>query len=338
MPAELLRALDEAARTTSNETSRQALTRLQLRGKGGEVVTTDGRQLLVHSGFSFPWADKVLVPHTAAFGCRELLDEVEVGVGRTQTHVAVRAGPWTVLLPIDSDSRYPDVDVVIPRPGGAKTRLELDAEDARFLATALPKPPGDEGDTSPITLDLGEPPAVRARAESHQRPVEVLLARSRVHGPAVLAWMDRRLLHRALKLGFRDLEIVRPDTPVVCRDPSRTYLWMTLDKSCALPRGGLAPANGPVDPAAALKSKHRQAEYPIMPVPQPNGAPKGRDGTTPESWSLEEGIVETEALRGLLQEASGRTARLLAALKHQRRQSRAVKAATDSLRQLQLDG
>ena len=57
----------------------------------------------------------------------------------------------------------------------------------------------------------------------------------------------------------------------------------------------------------------------------------------PEAWTLAEVIGETETLRGLLQDAATRTARLLAALKHQRRQSRAVRADMDSLRQLQLD-
>jgi hypothetical protein len=42
-------------------------------------------------------------------------------------------------------------------------------------------------------------------------------------------------------------------------------------------------------------------------------------------------------LRGLLQEAASRSARLVAALKQQRRQTRAVQQAVASQRQLQLD-
>jgi hypothetical protein len=84
------------------------------------------------------------------------------------------------------------------------------------------------------------------------------------------------------------------------------------------------------------KPQPREPENPIM--TPPDTAPNGRNGdSSPESWTLAEVIAETEALRTSLQEASGRTARLLSALKHQRRQSRAVKAAMDSLRQLQLD-
>jgi hypothetical protein len=47
--------------------------------------------------------------------------------------------------------------------------------------------------------------------------------------------------------------------------------------------------------------------------------------------------VEAEAVRALLQEAHARLGRLLAVLKHQRRQGRVLRAAMDSLRQLQLD-
>ena len=48
-------------------------------------------------------------------------------------------------------------------------------------------------------------------------------------------------------------------------------------------------------------------------------------------------IEEAETLRAMLQEASARSARLIAALKQQRRQSRAVQQAVASLRQLQID-
>jgi hypothetical protein len=77
---------------------------------------------------------------------------------------------------------------------------------------------------------------------------------------------------------------------------------------------------------------------PFMPVPQPNdnaSENNGRPGTPPNS--LVELITEAEALRDLLHEATGRTARLVAALKQQRRQTRAVQQAMQSLKGLQFD-
>jgi hypothetical protein len=55
-----------------------------------------------------------------------------------------------------------------------------------------------------------------------------------------------------------------------------------------------------------------------------------------EQWDIEDVIAETEALRSVMQDANARTVRLLAALKHQRRRSRAVQQAMHSLQQLRL--
>ena len=78
-----------------------------------------------------------------------------------------------------------------------------------------------------------------------------------------------------------------------------------------------------------------------MPAPQANGPTHDNghsDGNSePERWGIAQVIEETETLRGLLHDASARTARLLAALKHQRRRSRAVQQAVQSLKDLQLD-
>ena len=169
MPPEFLHALDEASRSAARESARFALTRIQLRGKRGEVVGTDGSQLLVQGGFPFPWTEDLLIPRVSAFGCRELADHAEVRVGRAQNHVAVSTGPWTLLLAVDATGRYPDAQTVIPRMPGAPSRLVLDEEDALFLTSALPKLPGGGDGDAPITLDLDRPPSVRTAPKGPTR-------------------------------------------------------------------------------------------------------------------------------------------------------------------------
>ena len=75
-----------------------------------------------------------------------------------------------------------------------------------------------------------------------------------------------------------------------------------------------------------------------MPAPTNNGHPPESRVRDPqlEKWDIEDVIAEAEALRGVVQDANARTTRLLAALKHQRRQSRAVRAAMQSLQHLRL--
>jgi hypothetical protein len=52
---ELLTALHAAALTTDDNSSRYALGCLQLKGTSGEIVATDGRQVLKQAGYAFPF-------------------------------------------------------------------------------------------------------------------------------------------------------------------------------------------------------------------------------------------------------------------------------------------
>ena len=77
-----------------------------------------------------------------------------------------------------------------------------------------------------------------------------------------------------------------------------------------------------------------------MPVPPNNGRspePQRPPDSPNGGGGLNDLIAEAELLRTILGDASARTARLVAALKQQRRQSRAVQQAMQSLRQLQID-
>ena len=74
-----------------------------------------------------------------------------------------------------------------------------------------------------------------------------------------------------------------------------------------------------------------------MPPPSSNGHRPDDDRRNPpasERPGLEELITEAEALRTQLVDAAQRTARLVGALKQQRRHSRVLRTAIDSLREL----
>jgi hypothetical protein len=347
-----LQALAEAARVAAPEHVRFTLQKVQLRGRKGEVVATDGKQLLIQGGFSLPWADDVLVPAATVFGCPELARDAPVGVGRTEAHVGVRVGPWTFLLTTDPKARFPPVGEVIPSEFKGVTVCRLEAQDAAFLARALPRLPGAGDDLAPITLDLGDSVVVRARAEGQTRVTEVVLRRSEVTGRPVRLATNRLYLSRALGLGFAELRVVSPEAPVVSRDGRRTYLWMPLPKHAVLPPAddalrvtpdGQGPAVAPINQPQPERSEVVMAKSPnngtdngsgtsraLVPVPQghtgqpprPNGAP-GDDL-----------LAEAESLRSGLQILLAHANRLVAALKHQRRQTRALQAAVASLRQL----
>ena len=123
-----LAALHECGRTTAGESTRFALTRVQVRGQHGQVIGTDGAVAFIRCGFKLPFADDCLVPAVRAFGRKELAAHADLRVGRTDTHLVVAAGPWTVGLRVDRGGRYPDVAGVIPRR--LPTTVGVDDTDA----------------------------------------------------------------------------------------------------------------------------------------------------------------------------------------------------------------
>jgi hypothetical protein len=348
----LLHALEDAVGVAARESPRYAITRLQLRGAAGKVVATDGHQLLVQEGFAFPWTPDVLVPALSVFGCRDLPPDAPVTVGRTDKHVGVRVGPWTFLLAIDADGRFPAAEQAIPGRTAGATTAQLATEDAAFLAQALPRLPGGKDEDAPVTLDLNGHVAVRARAGGAGPVTELVLARSAVAGPPVRFATNRGYLARALRLGFAELLVVKPDVPVLCRDGRRTYLWMPLGKEGALPPGDdvvRITAGGEASPPPMTERSE-----PAMTKPPPNGhannpPPSGHDRNPPPAPAATPAaeerptngtgvgglIEEARALQEALRDAHGRAGRLLAALRRQRKQSRLMASTLASLRQLQ---
>jgi hypothetical protein len=350
-----LHALAEASRTTARDGVRYALTRIQVRGRRGQLVATDGRQLLTQGGFSLPWPEDVLIPALPLLVSRDLPANEPIAIGRTDKHVSLRIGLWTFHLEIDSNGRYPNAESVIPKTDNMASRLHLSEDDARFLAHVLPRLPGDKDDSSPVTLDLGQQVLLRARAERSPQVSEVLLSGSSCEGPAVRVACNRRFLGRVVQLGFRDLVVRNANTPLVCRDQTRTYLFMPLDGALSpapdavrIVSGESIPVARPAKPKPQPETSKAQAQpersREVMPRSQSNGEEprNGPAGLPPVPIPASETeppdpLMEAEALRSLLHDAQMRLGRLLAALKQQRRHNRALRAALDSLRGLRLD-
>jgi hypothetical protein len=131
--------------------------------------------------------------------------------------------------------------------------------------------------------------------------------------------MDRRYLGRAIRLGFDTLHLVDGGKPVLCRDDRRVYLWMPLDDG------------GPAKPPPFTPDKKEEARVPDP--PPANGRPPSAAAAQAPQAPFDP-LAEAEAVRDLLAEARSRMGRLVSALKHHRRQARAVQQALASLGRL----
>jgi len=306
--------MTEAARTAAKDNGRFALTRVLLRGKAGQIVATDGKQLLVQGGFGFPWSDDVLVPAVPAFAAKELAGESVITIGRSADHVLIAIGHWTFALKADRSGRFPKFEEVMPR-GDPVAWCVFERADVPALVDAVAELPGHDDPDTPVTLDLSA--SVVIRATDGAKVEEVSARRAFATGCGRVAF-NRHYLARALRLGLTQVQIHDAGKPVVAKDESRIYVW------AALAEDAIVPPHAETD-STNLNSKEH-------PMPTPNGhSPPAK----PADESPPDLLAEAEAVRDLLHEGLSRLGTLIASLKRQKKQSRALKQAVQSLRQLQ---
>jgi hypothetical protein len=354
IPGTLLDALAEAGKTGTDSSTRYALNCIQLRGDRREIVATDGHQLLVSGGFAFPWSEDVLIRHVPVFASRELPRDQVLSIGKTETHVVFRVGPWMLFSEIQMDVRFPKIDEAIPAVQDTATRLCLDAGDAAFLGPALERLPGAGELYRPVTLECNGQVAIRARGEDQTQSTELVLSHSQYAGSPIRLNTDRRFLARALCLGFSEIEIVDPKTAIVCCDRNRVFCWQPLSHESALepandviriesasqaPTAAIRP-DAPPSPMRTTVNQRTQSTRGHAPTSDHAPTNDTTNGhampENPVPITLAALVQEAETLHEALTDARARAGRLTMALRKYRKRERLMASALESLKQLKL--
>jgi hypothetical protein len=343
---DVLVALEEASRICTHETNRYALDCIQFRGTVHKIVASDGHQLRVRSGSGFPWDGDLFVKGSPVFACKTLPGDRPIRIGRTDTQVLLRVGPWTTFHEIQMEARFPQVEEALPEQGAGTTLLRLEPEDARFLESALARLPGSEEPNNTATLDLNGRVAIRASDPVSSLITELVLNRSSYTGPKVRVNTNRAFLRKAMQFAFSELGISSAEAPIVCREPHRIYAWRPLNGDTALEPGDNVVRIESSPAASSAGSNQTTPETPrrTMRTPiQHNGhesaVPVNGNGhtvTDSPGTSLAVLIQDAESLHAILTDARTSIARLIAGLRRYRKQSRLLSETLKSLRQLKL--
>ncbi len=317
--SDLLQALHECSKSAADQSVRYALSRLQIRGAAGELIGTDGRQLLIWGGFRFPFDDDLLTPAVPVFGSRDFASETEIRSGRTDAYFVIEIGPWTIWLTIDATGRFPDVHRAIPRL--PQEFLNIGEQDRMALLDCLARwPVGDE--ETALTLSMGPRPAVRQRTPGGKDPVEFPLLHSSCSAAAMTLVLNRNHFQRALALGLCDLHPTDAQTPVIFRDERRTYVTTTLDAHSAVPE-----SRGSSTPLARIPAAIADGN-PARPT-------SARAKASPEQpFEGVDCLTEAEGLRGAVGDVVRRAARLVLSLRQLRKHRRVLENAWTVLKNL----
>ncbi len=322
-PPSLLAALHACGKAAActGSTPRFALDRVCLSGSAKRVIGSDGKTAVLAGPVPLPFADDRLVPAIPVFGCPELTAQTEVAVGVADGVVAVRAGPWTVRLPV-APGRYPDVPAVIPKQ--RPTVGGLDQSDARTLLARLPELPGMDDPDGPVTIVLAGGVAVLAAAGDHVE--QVSLPRSPASGRPVRAAVPRAVLARALKLGCLTIKVWAADRPVAFEGQLYTLVVAPLG------------ADAVVSDAAVSPPATRDAEYLIITPQTRRSAMRPTEPTQPADDGIQsDPLAEAEGLRAALADALHRATKLVARLRGRRKEQKALASVWTSLKSLGLD-
>jgi hypothetical protein len=338
-PEGLLGALAEAALTAGETSPRYALDCIQL-GGDGSIAATDGRQVLIQKGFSFPWAGEAILRLAPLFAGHGLPQDQPVAIARIDGQIALRVGPWAFWLEIREGMRFPDLRGVIPSGHDVPMRLQLDPTDATFLTGTIERLPGADQYNAPATLDLNGRIALRAQGADQDSATELVLARSRYSGPSKRLVTNRVFLARAARLGFAEIEVSAYSDPLVCRDARRSYAWVPLAGATAiLPSDDVIRIESTDHPEPAPRPALTRKPRNAMPertekVSTPPPTTTSNEPSNPTGLAAL--ITEVVAPHELLGGARTRTAKLIGALRRERKRSRLLSSTLAQLRELRL--
>ncbi len=335
-PPELVAALHAAMETASPESTRYSLHCIQLRGSGS-IAATDASQMLLQTGFDFPWDEDLLIPRRLVFGSSDLPRGTNVQVGKSDGWVWFRQGCWSFAFAINAEGRFPSVESMVRDHHHAAASIQIDPQDANFLVRSMKQLPGNRPRHSSVTVDANGSVAVRSKSEDAPHPVEILLSNSTRSGQAQCFNTDRTFLRRALDLGFRELHVFAPDQPILCVDDRRKYLWAVLTPGEAVkPSDDIVRICSASD-AASVSPKNTQPQQETTVAKTQSQVTKA-DQQPVVAGSAEELIGQAEQLKVSLRDSLTKTNELVASLKRHRKEAKIVRTTLDSLRQLQTVG
>ncbi len=225
-----LTALARTAEVADDNSVRYGLSCIELDGRHGSVTATDGNQLLRYDGFSFPWqSEALLIRKNKVMQCKDWLSGRKVELARQEYDLFIRFDAYTLRIPLERGTRFPNVDQVIPDRQRSTNRVLLDTRDCDALTNCLLKLPGESEDLKPVILDLnGHVAVVGKSGQGTTCTVCLELDRSLHLGPDRRIGIPRKNLSFAAKIGADSLFLFGKDQAILACGQRMQYVWMPL--------------------------------------------------------------------------------------------------------------
>ncbi len=365
----ILKTEDIALPETFKQTLKQALecssvdsTRYVLQGaclersdSGHYVVATDGRHLFAANSFTLNVNEPVLIQARKFVTWPEFMQD---GPWRLKVlNRTADASPWIQIssdhwayVAKQIDGNYPNWRQTIPQPNSKWTRIELDDVSAEMLIGSIPMMPGHDREHEPVELDVREGTLFLTGTGKNGNLGQVRINAPKVTGKDAIVSLNRYYLLRALRFGFRTIEIDDSLTPVLFTNVGKTMVVMPVRMAAAptetkpedatpaptetnSPRES-TPAAEPSSSGVEIKTTDRVMPDTLTP-PQRGNITGQKDANKSAIKELLERIESIKtALRDILGDLNDTVPLLKQALKEQKATEKEIETVRSRLREI----
>ena len=229
------------------------------------------------------------------------------------------------------------------------------------MLEVIPRLPTETDQQGRITLDLNGQVAMLAKGDGPSPVTQVVLRNSHRSGDEMRLNTDRQFLVRAAQLGFQEIGLHGSESPVVCRDERRIYLWSVLEEAAALttspdtvqlesplnntshrparsvppPRRTRPPKERTPSPMPHNRIAETLAASAPTPANESASPPPNHNGDHDPPGSFNAILQQAETAKTSLHDAFAQINHLIVSLKRHRRQSKLMQTTLASLKQLQ---
>lgn len=198
------------------------------------VVATDGRHLFAANTFRFHLPDSLIVPTRKFLQWSEFAEDgpwqisTITGQPEQPRWIGIQSDHWTFLTKA-IDGSYPNWRQVMPARDRTVSRLIFSDKAASLTAEALPRMPGNDDPDQVVRLLIEQGQLILA-SRPRQSPdwSHVPVPSVTIEGKDLQVSVNRGYLIRALRFGFRTLEIENERSALLFVAPGRQLVVMPV--------------------------------------------------------------------------------------------------------------
>jgi hypothetical protein len=197
------------------------------------VVGTNGAHLFAANSFKFNLNASVLISSKRFLRWETFMDDGSLYLRtiakkkKQPPYLRIDSEKWSYIA-AQIDGQFPNWKQVVPTPNDRWTKLVLEEAAAARLLGILPMLPGRDVQHQPVELEVRATGLIVKGKSKSGAKSESQLDGVTIFGKPVDISLDRDYLLKALRFGFRQIEIENPVSPLLFTSGGKTLVVMPV--------------------------------------------------------------------------------------------------------------